>query len=194
MPTGYTAAIADGITFEQFALNCARAFGALVTMRDDPADAAIPDRIEPSDYHQRKLEETHVELDRLRAMTLEQCRAAADDAFAVELQCWQDRCDKRKDLAGQYAAMLANVEAWTPPTPDHVGLKEFMAKQIRESIDWDCSDKYDEPPERKSTDGWIAIRTAELQRYLAYHEEEYRKEVERAAQRTAWIQALKASL
>jgi hypothetical protein len=47
MPTGYTAPIADGMTFEQFALGCARAFGALVTMRDEPSDAPIPERLEP---------------------------------------------------------------------------------------------------------------------------------------------------
>jgi hypothetical protein len=32
MPTGYTSAIADGIEFKDFALRCARAFGALVEL------------------------------------------------------------------------------------------------------------------------------------------------------------------
>ena len=194
MPTGYTAPIADGITFEQYALSCARAFGACVSMRDDPNDAPIPERFEPSDYHQRKLEETHAELDRVSAMTREQIAAAADEAFSAELQRWQDRRDRRSKLRGQYEAMLASVEAWKPPTTEHVGLQEFMAKQIRESIDWDCSDKYDDAPERKSADGWIAVRASELRRDLNYHEAEHRKEVERASQRTEWVKALRASL
>lgn len=37
MPTGYTDAIKDGISFNQFILSCARAFGALITMRDEPS-------------------------------------------------------------------------------------------------------------------------------------------------------------
>ena len=44
MPTGYTAGILEGETFEQYALQCAKAFGALVMMRDEPSDAPIPDQ------------------------------------------------------------------------------------------------------------------------------------------------------
>jgi hypothetical protein len=36
MPTGYTAAIKDGISFEKFVWDCARGMGALVMMRDEP--------------------------------------------------------------------------------------------------------------------------------------------------------------
>ena len=57
MPTGFTCDIKDGITFERFALNCARAFGALINMRDDSLDAEIPDEIKPSDHHVKALAE-----------------------------------------------------------------------------------------------------------------------------------------
>ena len=45
MPTGYTADIQDGkiTTLREYALSCARAFGALIMMRDDPHDAPIAD-------------------------------------------------------------------------------------------------------------------------------------------------------
>ena len=33
----------------------------------------------------------------------------------------------------RYETMLAEVEAWQPPTPDHEELKRFMADQLRES-------------------------------------------------------------
>lgn len=42
MPTGYTADIKDGITFRDFALRCARAFGATIMQRDE--DISIPPR------------------------------------------------------------------------------------------------------------------------------------------------------
>jgi len=40
MPTGYTTDIYNGkdVSFRDFALNCARAFGACIMQRDDPAD------------------------------------------------------------------------------------------------------------------------------------------------------------
>lgn len=48
MPTGYTADVQSGkvTDFAEYAMNCARAFGALVLMRDDPSDADIPERFE----------------------------------------------------------------------------------------------------------------------------------------------------
>jgi len=59
MPTGYTYPVVEGkITeFSDFALSCARAFGALITMRDDPHDTPIPETFEPSDYNAKKLAE-----------------------------------------------------------------------------------------------------------------------------------------
>lgn len=54
MPTAYTADIAKGITFKQYAMNCARAFGALIDLRDKPANCEIPDVVYPSDYHLKK--------------------------------------------------------------------------------------------------------------------------------------------
>jgi hypothetical protein len=36
MPTGYTAAIGEGIEFDKFVMQCARAMGACVMMRDEP--------------------------------------------------------------------------------------------------------------------------------------------------------------
>ena len=41
MPTGYTAEILNGEikTFPEFAKKCARAFGAMIHMRDDSLDA-----------------------------------------------------------------------------------------------------------------------------------------------------------
>lgn len=52
MPTGYTANIKNGITFEEFALDCARNFGALIIMRDEPKDAPIPEQFEASKHHE----------------------------------------------------------------------------------------------------------------------------------------------
>lgn len=60
MPTGYTHKIKDGMTFKEYALRCARNFGALMDMRDDPMDAPIP-IFTPSGYHEEKLIEGEFE-------------------------------------------------------------------------------------------------------------------------------------
>jgi hypothetical protein len=194
MPTGYTAPIADGITFEQYAWSCARAFGALVTMRDEPQSAPIPERFEPSDYNQKALERAHEELKQVLAMTPEQISAERDADYEGEMESYNRRMAKAADLRAKYETMLASVRAWEAPTSDHVEYKAFMEKQILQSIDFDCDTSYDTLPELKSTDGWLAIRLAELRRDLAYHEKAQREEVERTEKRNEWIKALRDSL
>ena len=49
MPTGYTCHIEDGTvtTLRQYALTCARAFGACASMRDEPLTVLPPSKVEP---------------------------------------------------------------------------------------------------------------------------------------------------
>ncbi|MGF7131968.1 hypothetical protein P3T40_003451 [Paraburkholderia sp. EB58] len=194
MPTGYTAPIADGITFEQYALGCARAFGALVTMRDEPASAPIPDRIEPSDYYQKSLEEKHKTLERVSAWTPAQIELEYRIDFEKRVLAHADRMQKAADLRAKYTAMLLTVRAWTPPTPDHVEYKAFMEQQILQSIDFDCSTAHDVAPEPQESSQWLADWIVDLKDSVAHYEQEHRKEVERAHSRTQWIKALRDSL
>ena len=59
MPTGYTSDIYDGkdISFREYALKCARNFGAYVEMRDSSLDTEMPTEFEPSTYYRDKLDE-----------------------------------------------------------------------------------------------------------------------------------------
>lgn len=84
MPTGYTADVASGkiTSLRDFALICARGMGALVMMRDEPFDAPIPERFEPSVFYKKHLDEAKQELAALRAMTAED----ADNAAAAEAE------------------------------------------------------------------------------------------------------------
>ena len=63
MPTGYTAGIIDGKTetFQEFAKQCMRAFGATIHMRDENMDKEYEPRT-PSDYHTKALEEAKEKL------------------------------------------------------------------------------------------------------------------------------------
>jgi len=62
MPTGYTNCIKDGVTFEQFVWKCARAMGALVMMRDEPSNAPIPVKFEPSNYYAEEVAKAKAKL------------------------------------------------------------------------------------------------------------------------------------
>jgi hypothetical protein len=195
MPTGYTAAIKDGISFEQYVWSCARAFGALVMMRDEPTDATIPQEFAPSDYYSKSVDQSKEKLSQLRAMTPEQASAEALNAHGAALTSWNKRKTERTGLRNKYNAMLEKVRSWTPPTADHVGMKEFMEKQIVESIDRDCSDKYDAtPPPVMSAAAWLASEIAEAERMLRYAEKSLAEEIECTNSRNAWLKALRESV
>jgi len=196
MPTGYTAAIADGIGFEQFVWSCARGMGALINMRDEPSNASIPERFEPSDYHARKLEEANAALANLRAMSDDETATAAQEAFAAESKTNADAIARNSELRAKYEAMLVQVQAWQSPTPDHDGFKRFMTEQLTDSIRFDCSARYYEKhkPAQKTGEEWRALQIANELHNVDYHTREHAEEVKRTESRNDWIAALRGSL
>lgn len=194
MPTGYTAAIADGISFEKFVWDCARAFGALVTMRDDPTDTPIPEVFTPAPYYAESLEQARSELARLKAMTTREISAACAADFAQAMQRHCERIAESTELRNKYNAMLAKVVQWSPPTPDHAELQKFMADQLRQSIDFDCCIRYEVEPQKREPQAWHAAALVEAQRSVDYCENGFREELERVAKRNAWVKALRESV
>lgn len=57
MPSGYTSDIYHGkdVTFKEFALKCARNFGALMHMRDESLDTPIRLKNLEDSYHKNEL-------------------------------------------------------------------------------------------------------------------------------------------
>lgn len=194
MPTGYTAPIKDGIAFEEYVWGCARAFGALIMLRDEASDAPIPE-FQPSDYHVNALREANAELARLNAMTPED--AALEEAkervkARAERLRWQAESDA---LRTKYEEMLEMVNAWEPPTAEHAGLKTFMASQIQESIRFDCHD-YTTGGKipRRTGKQWLSENIAEVRRAISYNEGERGKELARVKSRNDWVKQLAASV
>lgn len=194
MPTGYTTAIADGISFEEYALQCARAFGALVEMRDEPASAPIPESFVPSTYHQRKLEQAHAELERVSALSEADIAQAAEADFQSTLTSHRARLKRAADLMAKYEEMLGKIRALEAPSPDHVEYKAFMESQILESIKFDCNTKHDVEPVREEPEQWLESTLSQLRDDLTYYEEHQRQEVERTHGRNQWVKALRESL
>lgn len=195
MPTGYTADIAKDIDFTQYLLGCARAFGALVTMRDAPAGAEIPEVFEPSDYNAKALVVAQNRLAELEKMKPAEAERAAASAYDEQETRRHVRLEEITALRGKYEAMLAKAKAWRPPTPEHQGLADFMQEQIVRSIDFDCGTSYyDKPTERLTGAQWLADARESAQRDIGYHTKHHADEVKRCADRTEWVKALRASL
>lgn len=196
MPTGYTAAIADNITFDDFVMSCARGMGALVMMRDEPLDAPIPERFEPSDYHTKKIAEEIATLERLAGLTEAEAEQSASASYEAGIAKQEAAIHRNDMLREKYKAMLAKVEAWRSPSAEHDGFKKFMVEQITGSIDFDCDNScYRQQKHVKLTGAeWRAQGEAKARKSIAYHEAENAKEIERTEARNTWLRQLRESL
>lgn len=197
MPTGYTAMIGEGADFKQFVWSCARGMGALIDMRDMPSDAPIPDRFEVSSYHPERIAALEAELVELDATDIVEFERKINEEYTIEVANAQERRRKNTELLTKYEAMLAKVEAWTPPTEDHKGFKAFMIQQIQSSIDFDCNSRYDyspKPPDSTPTNVQFAKRRQSILTEIDYHKTKYREELERNEERNQWVKALRDSL
>lgn len=195
MPTGYTAGLYEGEqSFEDFVWRVARGMGVLITMRDAPQDAPIPDHFEPSDYHEKALAEAKATLRRLSTLSEADAEAEAIAHYEEVVERQREAEERTAALRQRYEDMLERVQAWEPPTADHVGLKDYMIEQLTQSIEFDCGGRGFDPPRRRTAQEWVEEQQAGAEYDVTYHAAEHAKEVERAEGRTAWVQALRDGL
>jgi hypothetical protein len=189
MSTGYTCSIVDGegISFKDFVLKCARAFGATNDMRDEfKANTS---------YHDCTLERAKKELVRLKAMSIEEAEAGAMEEYkamvAEEKRSIKDEAERRD----KYNAMLKQVKDWEPPSGDHDGLKKFMITQITESIEFNCPvNRGREEVIKLSGKDWLKKEIDKQLWDIKYSEKAIQEENERARGNTEWVRALRVSL
>ena len=194
MTTGYTAIIEEkpDCTFRDFALRCARGMGACVMQRDDDMDTP-PRHRERSTFYAQKIPEARAHLEALLARD----PAAWEQANIAKQREIEDYNEKAKAeharLATVYSAMLAQVEAWKPPTPDHVGMQRLMREQIL--MCWTPGSKpYLIARERRTLEEFRAAEIKSAREDLTRAESEDAKDAECCAESNAWIDALYASL
>lgn len=195
MPTGYTADIKDGISFEQFAMGCARGFGALMPMRDLPSSAEIPERFVASPYHLDQLTQARNLLRFYEGFSQEEAARKANEEFADAELNRNRRLHENKTMLERYQAMLRQAYEWEAPSEDHVELKKFMIQQIEDSMKWDDSSEYlSATTPQLTAEEWLESKKAKALKDVEYHKKEWAAEVERTESRNTWLQQLRESL
>jgi hypothetical protein len=196
MPTGYTAPVEAGeITdFPTFALLCARAFGALVLLRDEPLKpGTIPQTLKPeAPFYAEKLAQLDAALAELDALTSEQVEQLAITSHADEMARHLEREVDRKRRLARNEAMKAEVEKWTPPTKDHSELWAFMLKQLRMSAE--MLELPADTPETLAGEAWRRKRRERLISEKAYYLKRHGEVQALDLERQSWLDALRGSL
>lgn len=196
MPTGYTADVANGkITdFTEYALQCARAFGACIMLRDEPMSSEIPE-FEPSDYNAKALAKAEHDLSQFLAMDETQRRELHATEHAKNIEAAERVIADKKEQQQRYETMLAKAKEFKSPSADHDNYAKFLVSQLEESIQWDCGTSYyDEMKEPMTFEAWQSKRIEDLHRDIEYHRKAHREEVERTESRNRWVRQLKEAL
>jgi hypothetical protein len=195
MPTGYTSIIDDKpeTTFRQFVLRCTRAMGACIHMREDPLDAPLPQVIKPDPYHETKWHEAEDNLQKLKRLTAAEIEIEYAEYNQKQAKHDEEYRTKEAAIEQRYREMLAQVEAWTPPSPEHVRFKEFMIEQLNTGGMLNC--RYERLKfEPKTPEQWIASEIELANHNIQYHKVHCEKDQANAKMATEWLQQLYASL
>lgn len=194
MPTGYTSGIQDGEikTFREFALLCARAFGACIMLRDDPLSSDIPE-FTVDDYYVKRIDTERAELAKLQAMTPEEIAKAHADFYANDDKWRIEANEKKEKDRAAYQAMLDEVRAFEPASDEHKRHREFMIEQLTDSIRADCGEPY-KLLEREPIDVWHASQIDDKKRYLARFIERLKEQEELTESRNNWVRLLRESI
>lgn len=188
MPTGYTSLISENknVSFKDFVLTCARAFGPCIHQRDEDIRDK-PKLREPSiQYH----------LDAIKAAKKRSkpSKTAFNKYKKDKIKEYTQYIQEKKQLKERYQLMLDQVQMWTPPTSDHKGLKEFMINQLYESIEFDCTIDSSERDLYCYTNMTYEDYVAEMKKdsvwEIDYHTDEIEKEKKNVERANNWILAL----
>jgi hypothetical protein len=80
MTTGYTSIIEerDHVTFPEFAMRCARAMMPCISLREEPLDAPIPEKLVPSMHCADRVLELEQKLESLLTLDLDTAQLTID--------------------------------------------------------------------------------------------------------------------
>jgi len=197
MPTGYTAGIIDGeiTTFEQFATQCSRAFGATIHMRDNPLDSPYEPRT-PSEYYVNSLQSQREKLEETKTMTDEAIVRDFENLLNDSLKYHERELEKTKVNLGRLNSIMESAKSWVPPTEDHEGVRDYMIDQLEITIKADGDPSYHvnkivqakkELEEGIDPKVYREEKIKEIEDRISYYEGEVQKELERCKQSNDWM-------
>lgn len=201
MPTGYTASIKNGISFENFTLSCARAFGACINLKDE-SGSVLPTieniQFKNDNYHQEKISEAESELLFFQNMSEDEWREDFAKYVHSDREYCKNQITEKNELREKYLDMFSKVNGWTPPSSEHFEFKNFMRTQIKDSIKYDTDTSYYESRLENLKELTLSEYKKQtitgIQDSIDYHRKDLNEDTIRNNNRVQWFQQLLNSL
>lgn len=200
MPTGYTAGVADGTitSFQDYAYQCARAFGALVTERDNPITPDLP-TLKVDEYYAKKMKDEERRLSKLSTMTDSQIEKAFLKETNTDIRWYTKRIKEINKERERYQAMLEECRKFKAPTQEHINYREFLISQLERSISFDCDasfykEKLRDLKKRRSAEKWWRDQLKDARHSLKYAKKSLKEEEDRVKARNEWLDQLRLAV
>ncbi len=200
MPTGYTSDIYSGkkeVFAKDYIMKCAKAFGACMSLREDPLDKEIPEFFEADvSYNEDNIKKCQLEMHKYKKMTKQEIEDLINSDYHHELKHKEERMKWILELKSRYEKVLDEVKKWEPPTSEHYKLKTFAIEQLKNSIDFDCNLNYYQKMEitKLPYQEWIDSRIDDCLSQISYHSKQMEDEIRKTKEKNEWIKKLKDSL
>lgn len=203
MPTGYTAYIEDGniTTGKEFLKLCLREFGIAVDMRDEPLSVPVPAHFEPDEWYKNHYMNMVKKLKENESLTFEEVKLRRQREHDKEVKSARRAIAQMTEVNERYKQIRKQIEAWTPPTEDYNGIKQFAIDQIEKSMNTeDQFDYYQKIIDKPFDDSDEAVREymvghlADLQNAAERSKRDYEKAMARANEKTEFMKVFLESL
>jgi len=161
--------------------------------RDNDADAA---------YEPRQLEGYYIDsfskdIDRLNELV-----KLTPDEWAAKFEASKQESadyvvstnEKRLEQKARYDAMIAKARQWVAPTKDHENFRDFMIKQLEESIDFDCREYTPWKSQAETVEEYRAAEIADARKSMESHSEQILKQADITISNNEWMYQLFRSL
>ena len=197
MPTGYTAKLmGEGQSFKEFAMLCARAMGACISMKDDPFDKTIPEKFSSSDYYTENLQRAKNQLKKFKKTSSSEIQLWGSSQIEKMLESTTKAYNVSKEEDQRLSDMKKHVLNWNPPTPEHENFKKFMLEQIDVSFN-NMSDYYNRELKniKKLTPNKVFVNQLKtIEGQIKYYNEQMKNETKSIESKNNWISELRNSL
>jgi hypothetical protein len=200
MATGYTYMIIKDKkepTFQEFAFKCMQAFSWVfrdnnLTIEEVIAKEGNLEKMTDDNYYSNELKATQKELKKLLKMTDKQFANLVDKEYKQKIKVYNEKMAEQTENIRRLNVKIKEVEAWNPPTENHVAIKEFMLEQLKMTID---SETYDiNKPIAISVDEYKKTEIDKCTAEIKYYQEKIEAEHDRINHNNLWTRTFLQSI
>ncbi len=201
MPTEYTHALLKGEqTVEEFALGCARAFGAYVEMKDEPLSVGAPEKLEDkeTELYLKNIADLQRQIRNVKKMSYARAAKYAENDYNSSRLYHTNALIELAEGSFRLSKAMAQVASYTPPTKDHEEYKSFMVRQLSETMDWSCDPSYHKEALKnlklQTPQEWKADKLEYLSERIEFKTKSLEKYTVRHTTCNDWIKQLHSSV